>query len=236
MSENLITAELDPAPAIPQKFLDPATGSVRVDALLKSYLELERRLSQRMAPPATDATAEEITRFRAAMGIPEAPDGYEITAPCPECSPDAAVNAKLHAAGFTPEQAQLVYDLAAEKLLPAIAEAAAEYEATRQRDKLIAHFGGEDRFRAIAGQLATWGRANLPPAVFEAMSGTAEGVIALAGMMDRREPALGRNADAPGPMDEAGLRKMMRDPRYWQKRDPEFVSRVTEGFRRLVGG
>jgi len=35
---------------------------------------------------------------------------------------------------------------------------------------------------------------------------------------------------------EAELREMMRDPRYWQKRDPEWVKRVTEGFRTLVGG
>jgi len=236
MSENLITAEADPAPPIPQKFIDPATGAVRVDALLKSYLELERRLSQRLAPPSNDAAPEDIARFRSAMGIPDAPDGYDITAPCPECSPDAAVNERLHAAGFTPAQAQLVYDLAAERLLPAIAAAASEYEASRQRDKLVAHFGGEERFRAMASQIAAWGRANLPQAVFDAMAGTAEGVVALAGMMERREPPLGRTAEAPGPMDEARLRQMMRDPRYWQKRDPEYVNRVTEGFRRLVGG
>jgi hypothetical protein len=28
---------------------------------------------------------------------------------------------------------------------------------------------------------------------------------------------------------------MMRDPRYWQKREPEWVKRVTDGFRVLVG-
>ena len=26
---------------------------------------------------------------------------------------------------------------------------------------------------------------------------------------------------------------MMRDPRYWRDRNPEFVARVTDGFRRL---
>jgi hypothetical protein len=29
---------------------------------------------------------------------------------------------------------------------------------------------------------------------------------------------------------------MMRDPRYWQKREPDFVGRVTDGFRRLFPG
>jgi hypothetical protein len=41
-----------------------------------------------------------------------------------------------------------------------------------------------------------------------------------------------KDGDAP---NEAALREMMRDPRYWRKRDPEWVKRVTEGFRRLVG-
>jgi len=27
----------------------------------------------------------------------------------------------------------------------------------------------------------------------------------------------------------------MRDPRYWRSREPDFVKRVTDGFRRLVG-
>ena len=35
---------------------------------------------------------------------------------------------------------------------------------------------------------------------------------------------------------EAQLREMMRDPRYWRTREPEWVKRVTDGFRALVGG
>ncbi len=35
---------------------------------------------------------------------------------------------------------------------------------------------------------------------------------------------------------EAELREMMRDPRYWRTREPEFVKRVMEGFLALVGG
>ena len=40
---------------------------------------------------------------------------------------------------------------------------------------------------------------------------------------------------ADGPPDEAALRRMMQDPRYWRQRDPAFVQQVTEGFRRLYG-
>lgn len=238
MPENLLdtTGDAGARPAeIPEKFWDAERKELRVDALLKSYLELERRFSQRAAPPAEDAPEEERLRWRRALGVPDSPDGYEIT-PCHEmCGPDAEVNKRLHEAGFTPRQAQLVYDLAAERLLPLIAEASAEFEAGRQREKLIAHFGDEERFRRVAAQVAAWGRANLPEAVFTALSSTAEGVLALHRMMDSKDPPLSREAAGEAAMDEGELRKMMRDPRYWRSREPDFVKRVTEGFRRLVG-
>ncbi|MGG5812470.1 capsid assembly protein [Falsiroseomonas sp. CW058] len=242
MPEDLLDTTGDAGPsdarpaAVPEKFWDAEGKAVRVDALLKSYLELERRLSQRIAPPGDDAPDEDRRRWRRAMGVPETPEGYEIT-PCHEmCGPDPDVNRRLHEAGFTPRQAQLVYDLAGERLLPLIAEAAAEFEADRQREKLHARFGGEERFRRVAAQLSAWGRASLPEAVFTALSSTADGVVALHRMMESKDPPLSRDGAADAAPDEAELRRMMRDPRYWRTREPDFVQRVTEGFRRLVGG
>lgn len=219
---------------VPEKFWDPGAGQVRLDALLKSYRELEKRLSQRLAPPPADAPAEEVLRFRRAIGVPDGPDGYDISAPHELCCADAGVNQRLHEAGFTQGQAQLVYDLAAERLLPLIAEAASQFEAERQLQKLREHFGGEDRFRRVAGQVAAWGRSNLPAPVMEALSSTAEGVLALHRMMEGKEPGLAPRGEAPAASDEAELRAMMRDPRYWRTREPDFVRRVTDGFRRLV--
>lgn len=226
-----------PRPAeVPEKFWDTATGTLRVDALLKSYLELERHLSRRAGRPGPDATPEELARFRQAMGIPDSPDNYAITPPHDLCCADPEVNGRLHAAHFSQDQAQLVYDLAAEKLLPLIAEAAAQYEADRQREALIRHYGGEEPFRRIAAQLSAWGRAKLPPPVYAALAATAEGVMALEQMMRGQEPGLSRDSAPPAPESETELRAMMRDPRYWRARDPQFIQRVTEGFRRLVGG
>jgi len=241
MSEDLLApASVEPKQAspefsIPEKFRDPVTGGLRVEALLKSYLELERTLSRRVAAPAADAPDEERVRWRKLLGVPETPDAYEIHPAHELCGADPEVNRRMHEAGFSCNQAQLVYDLAAERLLPMIAEAAAEFEAGKQREKLHAEFGGEDRFRRIAPQIAAWGRANLPDAVFTALSSTAEGVVALHRMMGAKEPPLSRDAAAEAAPDEAELRKMMRDPRYWRTREPDFVKRVTEGFRRLVG-
>jgi hypothetical protein len=221
---------------VPEKFWDTEAGALRIDALLKSYRELERRLSQRVAPPADDAPEEERLRFRRAIGVPDGPDGYEITPKHDLCCADEGINQRLHEAGFTKAQAQLVYDLAAERLLPLIAEAAGQFEAERQVETLRAHFGGEERFRRVAAQITAWGRSNLPAPVMEALSTTAEGVIALHRMMEGKEPGLARRGEEPTVADEGELRAMMRDPRYWRTREPEFVRRVTEGFRRMVGG
>lgn len=250
MSENLLqpTEEVAKLPGeqpagrpagrpaeIPEKFWDAATGTLRVEALLKSYLELERRMSQRAGRPGPEAAPEEVVRFRQSMGIPDSAEGYAINAPHDLCCADPEVNGRLHAAHFTPDQAQLVYDLAAERLLPLIAEAAAEYEADRQRAILIQHFGGEEGFRRTATQLSAWGQAKLPPAVYAALAATAEGVMALEQMMRGQEPGLARESAPPQAESETELRAMMRDPRYWRSRDPQFIQRVTEGFRRLVG-
>jgi hypothetical protein len=243
MPDNLLDTALSPAAApgarpseVPEKFWDAERGELRVDALLKSYRELERRLSQRLAPPAREADDEERRRWREMMGIPESPEGYDITPKHELCGPDPEINQRLHEAGFTCAQVQLLYDLAAERLLPLVAEAAQQFEADRQAEKLRAHFGGEERFRRVAAQLKAWGQANLPPGVLDALSTTEEGVLALERMMRGTEPSLERDTAPPEALDEGELRRLMRDPRYWRTREPEFVKRVTEGFRKLVGG
>jgi len=219
---------------VPEKFWDAQRGEVRIEALLKSYRELERRLARLSAPPAADAPDEERARYRRVLGAPDTPEGYVIVERHPLCSPDAEINRRLHEQGFTQDQTQLVYDLAAERLLPLIAEAAAQYEADRERERLIQHYGGEDRYRTIARQIGTWGRGNLPPPVFEALCCTSEGVIAIHRMMEGEEPAMLSGGPAPiGPGNESELRRMVSDPRYWKQREPDFVRRVTEGFRRL---
>lgn len=205
---------------LPEKFWDPETESVRADALAKSYVELERKLGG-----------------LAGRGVPDDPTGYSITAPNDILASDADVNDRLHAAGFTQEQAQLVYDLAGERLLPALSELAAEFEAQKQIDRLVDHFGGEQRWRETSRQIEAWGRAHLPAEVVEAMSTTYEGVLALHRMMGNGEPALARGADAGGASpSESDLRRLMSDPSYWRDQDPQAVARVREGFRQLYPG
>jgi hypothetical protein len=47
-------------------------------------------------------------------------------------------------------------------------------------------------------------------------------------------PAGGGAPSDPLPTD-LDLRSMMRDPKYWRERDPAFVAKVDQGWKRLYG-
>lgn len=206
--------------SIPEKFWDGEAGEVRVDALAKSYLELERKLGG-----------------LAGRGVPETADAYEIMIGDGPVGPDLQVNDRLHQAGFSQDQAQLVYDLANEYLPALVGEVAAEFDARNQVDRLIRHYGGPDRWQETARQLTAWGREKLPAEIFEALSCSYEGVLALARMMSHGEPDLGAGGGFPGAgLSEGDLKEMMRDPRYWRERDPAVVEKVRDGFKRLFPG
>ena len=228
--------ELGAAPNIPEKFRDPRTGMIRTEALLGAYLELERRMHAMVKVPGPDCSPEERCAFHRALGVPDSPDGYTIQSRHELLSPDAEVNRRLHSAGFTPDQAQLVYDLAHDCMLPMLAHVADDYDQRRHLDRLKEHYGGDARWSETARQVSAWGKANLPEEVYQALARSPEGVMAMERMMASGEPAMGR---VPAPRDEAPdeaeLKRMMQDPRYWKKRDPAFIDKVSSGFRRLYG-
>ncbi|MBK1671167.1 hypothetical protein CKO28_24485 [Rhodovibrio sodomensis] len=223
-------------PRIPEKFRDPETGELRGDALLRSYLELERKLARMVELPQPDSPPETAGAFRRAMGVPDTPEEYPVQPPHPMIQPDPEVNATLHAAGFTPDQVQLVYDLAAERMLPAVEELAGEFEAERQLERLVEQFGGPDKWREVAAALSAWGRKTLPGEVFEALSTTYEGILAMHRMMANGEPGLGAGGAAVAELNEDDLKRLMADPKYWRQRDPATIAKVQDGFKRLFPG
>lgn len=221
---------------VPEKFWDAEAGTIRVDALLRSYLELERKLGRSLPQPEGPDDKEARDRLLAALGRPSRPEEYEIIPKNDLLAPDPDLNARLHAAGFTQAQVQLVYDLAAERLLPMVERLSEEVETARQIERLVSHFGGPDRWREVAREIKTWAEAHLEPEVFQALSTSYQGVLTLHRMMRGSEPELlGRTEDAGRRLDEQTLDRMVRDPRYWRDRDPSFVARVTEGFKSLYG-
>jgi hypothetical protein len=217
---------------VPEKFWDEAEGAVRLDALLKSYGELERKLGtgrrQEEEPVGMIDAAPE------PADIEVEPEVWVISSPHPLIEPDAELNDRLRAAGFSHGQAQLVYELAAERLLPVIRDALGEIEAQRQADRLQQHFGGSKTWGRTARQIRSWAQAHLDSGVFETLAASYEGVLALHQMMRASEPELlAGDIDPAAELDETQLTEMVRDPRYWRQRDPEFIARVTAGFKRL---
>jgi len=218
---------------IPEKFWDVHAGALRTETLLKSYLELERKLGTMVPVPNGDDPSSR-DKLQRVLGKPETADDYKIDAPHELITSDPTVNAKLHEAGLSSEQAQLVYNLAAEHLVPLMEEANKEASGQIERSQLAAHFGGEEKWQSIAPQIKTWAEANLNDEVYESLGSNADGVIAIYHMMQAREPNVISEAAVPAStIDERQLSQMMRDPRYWRDRDPTFVAEVTSGYRRL---
>ena len=202
---------------LPDKFWDEEKSDIRTDSLVKSYLTLEKRLGAR---------GHDI--------VPETVDGYAITPPSDLVNSDAALNARLHEAGFTQTQAQMVYDLAGEHLYPLVTQMSVEMEAQHQIARLAEEFGGEDSWRDLSVQISSWGKANYPADVYQALSSSVEGVKSMHQMMSKGEPGLLEPGNrASGDVNEKSLKTLMRDPRYWRDQDPAIVAEVREGFQRL---
>lgn len=202
---------------IPEKFKDPETGAVRMEALLQSYKSLEKKMSS--MPKA-----------------PKSPQEYCVKCEHGLFDADEDINRRLFEKGFTQEQVQEVYDLAAERLVPMVMEMAADFQADKEIEKLINHFGGSEKWKEVSRQLLTFGQKNLPADVLDTLASSYEGVMALYRMMKGEEPKLGKNSSGQGSKaPELELQSMMRDPKYWRDRDPSFVAKVTEGFERLYG-
>ena len=204
---------------LPEKFWDPKAGEVRMGALIKSYLELERRLSHKDA-------------VRAAYSCPETPDAYAIDAAHGLFAVDPEVNRRLHEKGLTQEQVQCVYDLAAERFVPMVSEFLRDAQADREVERLIGEFGGADSWREVSRQLLAFGRKNLAPDTLTALASSCAGVKALYRMMQAEQPTLGQG-DGIDPADPASVFAMMRNPKYWRDRDPAFIAKVTAGFEQL---
>lgn len=199
---------------IPAKFKNKEDGSLNSDALLKSYKSLEKKLSS-------------------APSIPASANDYKIECNHGLFATDEEMNKQLHDRGFTNDQVQFVYDLAATKMLPMIMEMAGDFEADREVEKLIEHFGGVEKWQKISRQLLAYGQKNLPADVLDSLSSSFEGVLALQNMMNGTEPSISVTSGSMSQGEERDLHSMMRDPKYWRDKDPSFIAKVTEGFKRM---
>ena len=162
--------------------------------------------------------------------------GYEIALHSEFLTIDEEVNKRLKQAGFTNEQAQLVYDLAAEIMIPKIKEVVDEFKLYKELSKLENYFGGEERFDEIARQISLWADKNLPNEIYKSLNSSFYGVIALYNMMTSAEPkVMAKSGDLPDVITEKKLKEMMKDPKYWRDGDKDFIKKVDDGFKFLYG-
>jgi hypothetical protein len=217
---------------LPEKFWDGKGQAIRLAAILQSYRELERKLSTMLPSPESD---EDRMRVLRVLGVPEKPEDYSVNLEHGLFQADPDLNRRMFEKGFTADQVQAVYDIAAEKFVPLVFEIAEEFRADREVERLMSAFGGAEKWQEVSRQLLSYGRKNLPKDVLENLSSSFEGVMALYRMMKGQEPSLTPDAFGKGAEggNEDNLRQMMRDPRYWRERDPQYVAKVTEGFQRI---
>ncbi|MFI3241500.1 MAG: hypothetical protein R3Y43_02920 [Alphaproteobacteria bacterium] len=171
----------------------------------------------------------------AQSAMPNSFKDYTIDYKSPLFATDDDVLERFYNAGFNNSQAQLVYDLANERILPYIQEMASEFEAQKQLEKLVQYFGSQEKFNEVSRQVSAWAKQQFEQEVYNALGSTSEGVIALYKMMGSNEPAINSEASFNEPVTDESLTKMMQDPRYWQTKDKDYIAKITNGFEKLYG-
>ena len=222
LTEKAPSAKNGKPAGLPDKFWDENSGKINLEALLEDYNSMASR----------DENLIESHNRR----MPESYDKYEVKFPHPLLDRDDEIFRRFFENGFTNEQAQLVYDLANERVIPVLDQLTVSFEAQKQLAKLSSYFGGQERFDEVSRQISGWAKQNLRPEVYDALASTAEGVIALYKMMSSNEPMLGKEAGFEGELSEQSLRKMMEDPRYWRDKDTAYINKITKGFEKLYPG
>ena len=208
---------------VPDKF-KKEDGSVNVEALLKSYVALEKKLSE-----------------KGEVGLqnvrPEKPEDYQIKIRSSFMKNDPEINQRLFDLGLSNTQVQGIYDLAADKIIPVIEMMSDTFKNEKDLSELENTFGGAEQFNLIARQISNWGEKNLDRNVFETLASSKDGIMAMYRMMcQAQEPGvLPRSQDFVQVDSEETLKRMMQDPKYWKQQDPELVKRVENGFKKLYG-
>lgn len=235
---------------VPEKFWDPEKGAVRTDEVLKSYGDLEKKLT---GGKGLDALTEEIKTGLEAERMkarPEKPDGYKLQLP-EGAVPDGVEfqfddkhplvgwwRERAHAMGLS----QAEFDAGVSEYikgevgkLQATSQAlVAEFEKLGEQGKARVDFLA-GRIESIAGPAAV---ETLAPFLKTAASVEAmEKIIAAAGGPKFSDIHKAENS-APENLSEEKLKEMKRDPRYWdpKKRDPAYIKQVEDGYQKLFGG
>ncbi|MDR2413088.1 MAG: hypothetical protein LBD50_02660 [Rickettsiales bacterium] len=213
---------------IPEKFLNE-DGTLNVDSLMKSYSELERKIGAMVSVPGADADDAAVKRFNRLIGVPESADEY----PKNILLDDESIRSKFHEIGLTSKQVEKIYGMAEEFLSPVLAQSFQSSFEAGALAELKSFFGGEEKMEEGLREIEAFGEKFLPSDAFESLCATPQGIQSVYKMMRGMEPDVRTEKNSAANLSDADLRQMMRDPKYWRDRDPEYVRRIESGFKKL---
>lgn len=213
---------------IPEKFQN-TDGSVNVEALMKSYSELEKKMGNMVSIPNDDSDKSVREKFYRAIGVPDNANDY----PSNNLFDDESIKQKFHDIGLTKHQVEQIYSVAEEFLSPVITDLFSTKNENTEMLKLEKFFGSREKMNDALNAINTFGEKFLPNDAFESLCGSAAGIQGIYQMMQSLEPRINTNGDAHENLTDADLRRMMRDPKYWRDQDPEYVQKIENGFKKL---
>ena len=198
---------------VPEKFWDAEKGSIRTDALLTSYTELEGRLGS--APAASQSPATTPAQEAQVQQTLQA-NGLDI----------ASFNAEYNAnGGLSPESYAKLAAAGLDRNFVDSYIAGQEAIASADIQAVYAEVGGEAEFQKVQ----TWAKANLPPSTLKAFNNIVDTgdrdslIMAISGLQAKYVAANGKEpklvngmpgSAVDGYRSKAEIVAAMGDPRY----------------------
>jgi hypothetical protein len=213
---------------VPEKFLDDK-GELNTSALVKSYCELEKKMSNMISVPNDDSDESAKQKFNHAIGVPENASEY----PTNDLFDDESVRNKFHEIGLTKKQVEQIYSIAEEFLQPTLKNLFELQNQTNAINELKNFFGGTEKMNDALREIKAFGEKYLPASAFEELCATPQGIQGVYKMMQSFEPTVLMDKNVSENLTDDMLRNMMRDPKYWRDQDPEYVRKIENGFKKL---
>ena len=213
---------------IPEKFLDDK-GELNTSALVKSYCELEKKMSNMIPLPNDESDEATKQKFNHAIGVPDNATDY----PTNPLFEDESVREKFHEIGLTSKQVEQIYAIAEEFLQPTLKNLFQLQNQTNAINELKKFFGDEEKMNDALREINSFGEKYLPKDAFDELCATPQGIQGIYKMMQSLEPDVFTNKNTTEILSDDVLRDMMRDPKYWRDHDPEYVRKIENGFKKL---
>lgn len=217
---------------LPESFWDADAGQVKINELIGSYSELSTFKTEADARFANRPESADKYEVRLPEGV-TLPEGTEFKVD--ENSP--LVKAARHLV-FNSGGDQAAFDgIVKAYIEDALMDTANAAEIAKQE---IAALGENGQARIDA--VSTYAKANFPEdeanALLDSMT-SAKAVSAIEKLISKAQgPGMQGQGSSAGQasITQTDLDEMQKDPRYWRDKDPEFLKKVQDGYKKLYPG